>query len=55
MKIVKVKKEPSQEYSWNTWCVQNGCHCDYLAGFSSIRCKECNQKRIRTEYVIAKN
>lgn len=51
-KISKVEREPEREYSENTWCIKNGCHCDYLAGISPIKCEDCEQEPKTTEFVI---
>lgn len=51
-KLIKVTKEPTYETSWDTWCLQNSCHCSYLAGISTTRCKNCEQERVKTEYKL---
>ena len=54
-KVIKVKKEPTYEYSWDTWCVQYSCHCAYLAGLTSSRCKYCEQEYVATEYIAVED
>lgn len=52
MKLINIVKKPSCEYSQDTWCIQCSCHCSYLAGISTVRCKNCEQEPVTTEYII---
>ena len=52
-KVIKVPITTIEEACWDTWCDLNGCHCDYLAGLSPIRCKDCEQERRTSECIVS--
>ena len=52
MKLIEITREPTREYSQDTWCVQYGCHCSYLAGIDNVRCKNCEQESVTEEYKL---
>lgn len=54
-KIIKVPITTIEEACRDTWCIQYSCHCDYLAGLSPIRCKDCEQERRTSEYIVSED
>ncbi len=36
----------------NNWCTQTSCHCDYLAGLTQSKCKDCEHPNISIQGII---